>query len=164
MSALSAPRRVTTGFTATGLSIIAQDEPVKMNQLFGGSLESGLVWMTDSLPADVQSGVDGGSLTPPGIVNPNGSVFNYLDLAPQASIPMHYTHSIDYGVLIKGEITMELDDRSSTVLRAGDSLVQNGTRHTFHNKSDEWIRILFVILPAKPVEIDGKPLEGLRLD
>ncbi|KAI5476462.1 hypothetical protein MNV49_007709 [Pseudohyphozyma bogoriensis] len=164
MSPLTAPRRVTTGFTAAGLSIISKDEPVKMNQLYGGTVEAGLVWMTATTPADVQSGVDGGSLTPPGIVHPTGSVINFVDLAPQATIPMHFTHSIDYGVLIKGELVMQLDDGSSTALRAGDALVQNGTVHGFQNKSDEWSRIMFVVLPAKPVEINGKPLEGLRLD
>ena len=49
---------------------------------------------------------------------------------------MHTTETIDYGFVLKGELTLELDDGVKKVLRAGDAYVQNGTRHAWHNQTD----------------------------
>ncbi|KAI5476461.1 hypothetical protein MNV49_007708 [Pseudohyphozyma bogoriensis] len=161
MTALPPPRRVVTGFDdETGLGKVAYDEPVKMNPIPGGPNSAAIVWATEELLADVQTKKDGSLLKLPGIVNPNGSVMKYIDLAPSSSLNLHYTTSIDYGVVLTGEATLELDDGSMTVMKAGDSLVENGTVHAWHNKTTEWTRLLFVLLPAKPVLIDGKPLQG----
>jgi len=47
---------------------------------------------------------------------------------------MHRTDTIDYGVLVRGELWLELDDGREQLLRAGDCFVQNGTRHAWHNR------------------------------
>ncbi|KAI5476468.1 hypothetical protein MNV49_007715 [Pseudohyphozyma bogoriensis] len=163
-SPLPNPTRIVTGFNESGVGIVRFHEPVAMTELPGSTTKAGLVWLAPDLVADVQTKGDGATITPPGIGHPNGSIFRYLDMAPQSSFPLHFTTSIDYGVVLNGEATMELDDGSMTVLKAGDSVVQNGTIHAWHNRRDDWMRILFVVLPAKPVEINGKPLEGLHLD
>ena len=46
---------------------------------------------------------------------------------------MHTTASVDYGVVLSGEVILELDDGAKTMLRAGDTYVQNGTRHRWSN-------------------------------
>ena len=46
---------------------------------------------------------------------------------------MHTTATIDYGVVLSGEATLELDDGAKVVLRTGDTYVQNGTRHRWSN-------------------------------
>lgn len=46
---------------------------------------------------------------------------------------MHTTDSLDYVLVVSGEVTLELDDGEQTVLRAGDVVVQNGTRHAWRN-------------------------------
>jgi uncharacterized cupin superfamily protein len=63
---------------------------------------------------------------------------------------MHRTHSIDYAVVISGEIDMLLDD-SEVHLRAGDVLVQRGTRHAWVNRGSESCRIAFVLIDADPL-------------
>ena len=62
---------------------------------------------------------------------------------------MHTTGTIDYGVVISGEIWLELDDRAEVHLKQGDCVVQNGTRHAWRNKSVEPCIMAFVMVGAK---------------
>src|SRR5476649_2533061 len=50
---------------------------------------------------------------------------------------MHTSDTIDYGVVVRGEMTLELDDGQKVLLRQGDCIVQNGTRHRWRNMQDE---------------------------
>jgi quercetin dioxygenase-like cupin family protein len=50
---------------------------------------------------------------------------------------MHTTDTVDFEVVISGEIILELDDGAEKVLRAGDTNIQNGTRHRWHNRGSE---------------------------
>ena len=62
---------------------------------------------------------------------------------------MHTTDSVDYGVLIEGEMHLELDDGASKKLAPRDVVVQNGTRHAWRNKSDKPATMLFVLVGAQ---------------
>lgn len=59
---------------------------------------------------------------------------------------MHTTDSIDFGYVISGSIWLELDNGVARELRAGDTFVQNGTRHAWRNKSKEGCKILWLLL------------------
>lgn len=61
---------------------------------------------------------------------------------------MHTTDSIDYDVVLDGEITLELDDGKEVVLRRQDVCVQHGTRHAWRNKTDKPATLLFVLIGA----------------
>lgn len=61
---------------------------------------------------------------------------------------MHTTDSIDYDVVLDGEITLELDDGVEVVLRQQDVAVQHGNRHAWRNKSDRPATMLFVLVGA----------------
>jgi len=61
---------------------------------------------------------------------------------------MHTTDSIDYVLVVSGEVTLELDDGEQTVLRAGDVVVQNGTRHAWRNHGAETCTIVGVAIGA----------------
>jgi quercetin dioxygenase-like cupin family protein len=50
---------------------------------------------------------------------------------------MHTTDTIDFEYILSGEIVLELDDGAEVVLHPGDTVVQNGTRHRWHNRSSE---------------------------
>ena len=63
---------------------------------------------------------------------------------------MHRTRSIDYAIVLDGEISMLLDD-SEVDLKAGDILVQRGTNHAWINRSNRWCRIAFVLIDAEPL-------------
>jgi mannose-6-phosphate isomerase-like protein (cupin superfamily) len=61
---------------------------------------------------------------------------------------MHTTDSIDYVLVVSGEVTLELDDGEQAVLRAGDVVVQNGTRHAWRNHGTEPCTIVGVAIGA----------------
>jgi mannose-6-phosphate isomerase-like protein (cupin superfamily) len=61
---------------------------------------------------------------------------------------MHTTDTIDFGYIISGEIWLELDDGKEVHLKAGDSVIQNGTRHSWHNRSSEPCLMLFCLIGA----------------
>jgi mannose-6-phosphate isomerase-like protein (cupin superfamily) len=73
----------------------------------------------------------------------------------------HRTDSIDYAVVISGEIDMELDDNVVVKLKAGDALVQRGTIHNWVNRGTEDCVIAFVLVSAKPATAGGKPLNAV---
>jgi quercetin dioxygenase-like cupin family protein len=61
---------------------------------------------------------------------------------------MHTTDSVDLGVVLAGEVVLELDDGVEKLLRAGDTIIQNGTRHRWHNRGTEPCRIIVVLIGA----------------
>ena len=61
---------------------------------------------------------------------------------------MHRTESVDYGIVIEGEITLILD-RGETLLKPGDVVVQRGTNHAWANRSGKNARMVFVLLDGK---------------
>ncbi|WJJ92553.1 cupin domain-containing protein [Neopusillimonas aromaticivorans] len=63
---------------------------------------------------------------------------------------MHRTHSIDYAIVISGEIYALMDD-GETLMRPGDVLVQRGTNHGWSNRSDAPALVAFVLIDAEPV-------------
>lgn len=60
----------------------------------------------------------------------------------------HRTDTIDYGVVLEGEICLDLDNGRTTVLKAGDVVVQLGTRHAWRNPSDRPAQMFFVLIGA----------------
>jgi uncharacterized cupin superfamily protein len=67
---------------------------------------------------------------------------------------MHRTESVDYGIVLEGEITLLVDEGETTV-RAGDIVIQRGTNHGWSNRSGKNCRIAFIL-------IDGKFIDGLE--
>lgn len=61
---------------------------------------------------------------------------------------MHTTDSIDYGIVLDGEIWLELDHGMEKLVRTGDIVVQNGTRHAWRNKTDKPVTVAFVLIGA----------------
>ena len=61
---------------------------------------------------------------------------------------MHTTQTVDYGIVLSGEVWLELDDGAEVRLTPGDCIVQNGTRHAWHNRSEHAAKIAFVVVGA----------------
>jgi mannose-6-phosphate isomerase-like protein (cupin superfamily) len=62
---------------------------------------------------------------------------------------MHTSDSVDYGIVIRGEMTLELDDGQTIHLRHGDCVVQNGTRHRWRNPLSEPCLMAFILIGGK---------------
>ncbi len=87
----------------------------------------------------------------------DGTVFRVVEYKPGVASRMHRTETVDYAVVLSGEIEMQLDE-TKVHLRAGDVLVQQGTLHDWINRGTAPCIIAFVLVPAKPVARDGKLL------
>jgi quercetin dioxygenase-like cupin family protein len=151
-------RRVVTGHDEHGKAFVAFDAKLdnfKSNRP-GGS--SATVWTSDTFPAD-NSGNEDAANRKLATVLEGGTVFRVVRYEPGVAPRNHRTDSIDYAVVLSGSIDMELDDTMVT-LHAGDLLVQRGTVHNWVNRGTEDCYIAFVLVNAKPVTIDGKPLEA----
>jgi quercetin dioxygenase-like cupin family protein len=87
-------------------------------------------------------------------------VFRIVSYGPGVTPRNHRTDSIDYAVVMHGEIDMELDDGVVVQLKAGDVLVQRGTIHNWVNNGTVPCIIAFTLIAAKPVTVNGKPLNA----
>jgi quercetin dioxygenase-like cupin family protein len=151
-------RRVVTGHDANGRAVVEIDE-ITQNPPSGRPGRSAcVVWTTESFPVDNTGNEDGGKRQV-GTTLKNGTVFRVVEFMPGVSPRVHRTDSIDYAIVMSGEIDMELDD-SAVHLKAGDVLVQRGTIHNWVNRGTESCIIAFVLIDAQPVEAGGKVLHA----
>jgi quercetin dioxygenase-like cupin family protein len=151
-------RRVVTGHDAQGRAKVLIDEQVSNVISARPGANSSVIWSSDILPVN-----NDGDHDPSGkkieTTIPGGSVFRVVSFGPGVSPRNHRTDSIDYAVVISGEIDMELD-LGSVHLKAGDVLVQRGTIHNWVNRGKEPCVIAFSLIAAKPVEAGGKTLHA----
>ena len=160
------PRRVVTGHDASGTSVRASDGLVPAAHTTPGGTLFYELWSTDATPAPIDAGTVGAGTVgagqndqaPPAPVSVpparNGTKLRINELPPGACSPMHRTQTVDYGIVLDGEVVLVLDD-SETVLRAGDVVVQRGTSHRWENRSGATARVAFIL-------IDGAFTQGLR--
>ncbi len=153
-------RRVVTGHDAAGRAVVKIDEPAKNVISNRPGASSCVVWSTRGFPVDNDGDVDP-TAAPIGTTLQNGSVFRIVRYEPGVTPRNHRTDSIDYAVVISGQIDMELDDGVVVTLKAGDVLVQRGTIHNWVNRGTEVCVVAFVLISAKPVTAAGKPLNAV---
>ena len=151
-------RRVVTGHDEQGRAIVLIDETAKnvVEGRPGASVAN--VWTTQGFPVENDGSDDAGQRRT-GTTLENGTVFRVIEFAPGVTPRNHRTDSIDYAVILSGEIDMELDD-GSVHLKAGDVLVQRGTIHNWVNRGTAPCRIAFVLIAAKPATAGGKVLHA----
>lgn len=171
-------RRVVTGKGATGKAIAIIDAvatSVHRREELG--VTNILLWVTDSNPADLSNREDPASkwvgIMPP----PGGTIFRVIEFAPEREVKadyetrlrifqglglapegesrekprdpaMHRTKTIDYALILSGEIDMLLDD-SEVHLKVGDVVVQRGTNHAWVNRGNVPCRVAFILVDAK---------------
>jgi mannose-6-phosphate isomerase-like protein (cupin superfamily) len=162
-------RRIVTGHR-DGKAVVLFDGAAPNQKLRRASgLVSTLLWVTDETPADLSGEADR-SRREIGVPPPaNGTIFRVVDFPPEGEArsrdailkemgvsdhggarhaAMHRTRSVDYAIVLEGEIDMLLDD-SEVRLNAGDVLVQQGTNHAWVNRGTKPCRMAFVLIDAK---------------
>lgn len=162
MSAEGPPpiRRIVTGH-AGDVAVVLTDAPATNVRRSPHGTRSTLMWSTDQMPCDIAAGTEVEDLgarvlgTPP---PPNGSRFTVNDLPPGHPGVMHRTESLDYAIILAGEVDLELDDGKRIALNAGDVVIQRGTNHAWINRGTTWARIAFVLMDATPLGI-GHPVQ-----
>ena len=149
-------RRVVTGHDDQGRAKVLIDETVKnVASQRPGALYS-VIWSSEGFPVNNDGDADP-SGKKIGTTISDGTVFRIVSFGPGVAPRNHRTDSIDYAVVMSGEIDMELDV-GKVHLKAGDVLVQRGTIHNWINKGTEPCVIAFTLVSAKPVTVGGKVL------
>lgn len=172
-------RRVVTGHDARGRSVVVSDGPSPNVLPLAGVKDFALtdLWVTFDAPADNAAPGDAAArpitLEPP----PRGTIFRVVQFPPdrdyvdrwdrrkafesmQAGATldhggerhpmMHRTATVDYAIVLQGEIWAVLDE-GETLLRAGDVLVQRGTNHAWSNRTDAPCLVAFILVSARPL-------------
>ena len=170
-------RRIVTAIDEQGRSYIAEDgpSPAMMGMAERPGYRNNNLWRTLS-PARIDA--PDTILEHRGVMPPKGgTVIRVVDIPPEEKDPelrrkqteavfkamfadakhdpghdrhpgMHVTESIDYAIVLQGEL-VAIMDRGETVMRAGDVLIQRGTSHAWANRSNEIARIAFILVDAR---------------
>ena len=154
-------RRVVTGHDAGNIAKVLIDAPATNAKRPQAGLVSTMMWCTDGASAAVPVGEEiedmGARIL--GTAPPqSGSRFIVMEFAPGIASEMHRTETVDYVIVIEGEIEMDMD-QSTVKLKAGDVLIQRGTNHAWANRSSKRARVAFVLIDAEPLGI-GNPVVG----
>ena len=167
-------RRVVTGLDTAGKAVVLFDSAVALNAARTPNAVGDL-WMSDKSPADF-SRTEDPAATPLGLTPPrSGSVFRVVDFppispaaeemdvsamtkvvgsdVPKRGLPprhpmMHRTRSLDYAIILSGEIDMMLDE-TTVHLKAGDVVVQQATNHAWINRGTERCRVAFILIDSQ---------------
>ena len=162
MTDLPPVRRVVTGHDREGRAVLRSDDRFETQLIPGGDAAFALLWTTESVPADNNDETDG-RLRDAGLTLDRGSVIRVVDMMPGGVSPMHRTNSIDYGIVMSGEVELELDDGATTRLGPGDIVVQRGTIHLWRNPStSQACRIVFVLTEAAAYRHEGQELAEIK--
>ena len=170
-------RRVVTGHRPTGKAVLVTDssvEPIALMLQPGLAIHN--IWGSDQPPTFPDDGnMPPHSLYFPPV---NGFRFGLITIPPESMRPakdvdaqagaaemekklpglashfepdhpgMHRSDTVDYQYVVSGEVWLELDDGNEVLLRPGDAIVQNGTRHAWHNKGSIPCRMVFCLIGA----------------
>ena len=168
-----ATRRIVTGHDMSGKAVALFDGTAEAHQRTPGGNAITMLWVTGESPVDVSGSADRTSIkvgVPP---PPNGSIFRIVDFPPtkpgtghvdhhkilvgmgidpatqgyMRHATTHRTRSIDYAIVLEGEIDMLMDD-TEVHMKAGDVLVQQGTNHAWVNNGSNPCRIAFILIDA----------------
>jgi len=166
--------RVVTGINSDGKAVALFDGAVPL-QSFRSPNPAGDMWVTEAYPADFSWSEDRGKLKV-GLHPPkNGTIFRVVDFvpttekinqmpmdtmmkvagesAPKRGLPpkhpmMHRTRTVDYAIIMSGEIDMMLDE-GEVHLKAGDVVVQQATNHAWINRSNAPCRVAFILMDSQ---------------
>jgi len=156
-------RRVVTGHDEANIAKVLRDEPATNEKHPQPGQVSTLMWCTDGAPAAIPIGEqpeDMGARILGTAPPRRGTRFTVIDFPPGNQPHMHRTETIDYVIVMEGEIEMDMD-ASTVKLKAGDIMIQRGTNHAWANRSDKRARVAFVLVDAEPLGI-GNPVTGSR--
>jgi len=171
-------RRVVTGHTEDGKSVVIDDVQVEGIAPIVPGAEFHWLWAQDEVPMLPLEGI----LPPPDdfFPGPGGFRFSLLTLPPDSSLKsldaedlaralaeyeaklpgflrhtepenpgMHTSDTVDLDYVISGEVWLELDDGHEVHLKAGDLVIQNGTRHAWRNRGSEPCRMVICLIGAR---------------
>jgi mannose-6-phosphate isomerase-like protein (cupin superfamily) len=157
-------RRIVTGHDTNGKAVVASDERLTaVSRRIGANITGCEIWSTDRMPVDNSAAADAAQRA--GFVKRynyvgtgQGTTIRITEWAPGHARFTHRTETIDYAILLSGEIDLELDNVETVHLKPGDVVVQRGTIHTWVNRGSVPAVTAFILIDAKPAEVNGEEL------
>lgn len=165
MTEIRLGRLVVTGHSE-GRAVVVSDSTVEPTVLGGSGVAAHFLYGRDDIPTFPDDGAVQSPTTP--FPTPGGCRVSYLtipaganedyftfvvsalgDLADQKNPGFHRTPTLDLCVVMRGEVTLEVDEGPPTRLGVGDLVVQNGTRHRWSNMGEEDAVLATVVLGAR---------------
>lgn len=160
-------RRIVTGHNEEGKGTIVSDEVIDaVSRGMGEGINGCEIWSTESMPIDNSTTADAaqraGYITHYNYVGSGqGTTIRITEWAPGHAYFPHRTQTLDYSILLSGEIDVLLDSNEVVHMKAGDVIVMRGVTHCWINRSDQPAVTAFILLDAQPIETDGKTLKPL---
>jgi quercetin dioxygenase-like cupin family protein len=157
--------RLITGHNKEGKAVFSDSQSDALEwQSIGNIAKFALGYTTSQFPVDLNGSQDLQSydaylVNKPGITIPGGTVLRFVDMAPGTLSPMHRTVSLDYGVVLEGEVDLVLDSGERKTMQRGDVAIQRGTNHAWQNNSKTtWARMMYVLQESQPIQLQGSTL------
>ncbi|WEW56069.1 hypothetical protein PRK78_001504 [Emydomyces testavorans] len=162
-------RRIVTGHSPTGEAIIESDQQLTpydpLSENFPpATTESPIGFTTlwqmnlSSFPINADEPCPDFNNKPVPLANPDGLTARIVNFPPGPGM-MHRTLTVDFGIVLNGEMELELDNGVKTLVRQHDLVVQRGTIHAWNNPGPEPARMMFVLVASKPLKFGDKVLE-----
>jgi hypothetical protein len=162
ISPLPPVTRHITGHNAAGKAIVQSSTPGDWKSYEESQMAFNVVYTTSQFPADLNQDADiaahdkvqqSGKL---GLVNPKGTVCRIVDFAPNNKCVVHRTQSLDYGIVLEGQVEMVVEEGDPVRMQRGDIAIQRATMHGWRNPSEtEWARMVFVLQDCQPLTVAG---------
>ena len=160
-------RRIVTGHDAEGKAVIASNERLTaVSRRIGAHITGCEIWSTDRMPVD--NSAEAGAAQRAGFVKRynyvgtgEGTTFRITEWAPGHARFTHRTETVDYAILLSGEIDLELENGVVVHLKPGDVVVQRGTTHTWVNRGSVPAVTAFILIDARPAEVNGELMRTL---
>jgi quercetin dioxygenase-like cupin family protein len=144
-------RRVVTGVDADGRSIIALDDNPPARSVGTGEDARVIVDVWSTISTSTSPSASTAASPAPTGLGSNATEIRVVELPPGARREMHRTDTIDYGLVLSGEL-YAVFERGETLLRPGDIIVQRGTNHAWENRSDAPTRIAFINMSGQTTD------------
>ncbi|MEH2419545.1 MAG: cupin domain-containing protein [Nostoc sp.] len=161
-------RRVVVANDSSGKAMATSDEVLPAMSVGTETKISGCeLWSTDKMPVD--NSAEAAVEQKAGVVqryhdfnyvgNGQGAAFRITEFPPgHAKIP-HRTETLDYDVVLAGEIDLELEGSETVHLKTGDSVIVRGATHAWINRGSVPAVLVFIMTDASPVVVNGKELD-----
>jgi len=152
-------RRVVTGHDTNAKAVVLLDEIIDDPKSGRPGALVAPIWISEGFPVDNNGDEDTARRKAATVVT-DGTAFRVIEFKPSVQARNHRTNSLDYAIVMSGEIDMEMDG-TTVHLKAGDVLVQRGTIHNWINAGPESCVVAFVLIDAKPATAGGRLLDAV---
>jgi len=160
-------RRIVTGHDEFGKGIVVSDEELTaVSRGLGAGISGCEIWSTNSMPVDNSMEADAAQRA--GFVkkynfvgNGQGTVMRIVEWAPGHAMFPHRTETMDYSMVLSGEIDVEFDSGQVVTMKQGDIIVMRGVNHTWKNKSTTRSAVTAFILIDSAAFVAGGEKRGV---